>query len=153
MSQLLVRELMALAPRRPCLVRAGTPLPEVVALLTGNRASREAYLVDDDGRFRGVITLRRLARRLFPHDVRAPTATTMLDRTSARTAGDLAQAQQACVGLGDTLAQVLDLLFRLDLEAVPIVDEHGIVVGSLDLVDVVGLWQRGRLGGHGRAPE
>ncbi|HEX5053000.1 MAG TPA: CBS domain-containing protein [Planctomycetota bacterium] len=146
MKNLKVRDLLAFAPSAPRVVRAHATLREVVELLNADRASREIYLLDDDGRLRGVITLRRLARFVFRHHVPDHTsATEMLELASARNAGDLAVKKVPHVGADDTLAHVLDVMFRSDINEIPVVGAKGELIGSLNMHELMAAWQAGRL--------
>jgi CBS domain-containing protein len=152
MKKLAVRDLLAFSPTPPCVVLAATAVREVAEKLCADRSTREVYLVDDQGRFAGVIPLRRLALHAFAHSVHDHSATQMLDLVSARNAEDLALKKAAFVQLDDTLEQVLDVMFRFDINEVPVVDDQSIVVGSLSMLDLVAAWNAGRLDGAGEAP-
>jgi CBS domain-containing protein len=152
MRNLKVRDLLVFSPAQPRVVQATATVHEVVELLLADRSTREVYLVDDDNRFFGVITLRRLARHAFTHDVPGQSATEMLDLVSARNADDLALKKAAYVALDDDLEDVLDVMFRFDINEVPVVDADKIVVGSLNMLDLVGAFYAGKLDGDDRPP-
>lgn len=152
MKKLAVRDLLAFSPGPPCVVRAEATMREVAGLMLADRGTRDVYLVDSDGRFLGVISLRRLARHLFRHDVPDRSATDMLELMSAQGAGDLALRKAAFVQLDDQLEQVLDVMFRFDVNEVPVVDAQKVVVGRVGMLDLVAAWEAGKLGGEGRPP-
>lgn len=137
MKKLLVRDLLTLSPTPPCVVRGDADARLVVERMLHDRSKREVYLVDEAGRFLGVIPLRRLAQHLFHHAVPDRTATQMLDLVSARNAGDLARKKVAVVRLDDHMDEVLDAMFRYHFDEVPVVDADGVVVGSLNMLDLV----------------
>jgi CBS domain-containing protein len=136
-----VRDLMAFSVSMPSVVRGDATLRQVAELLIADRTTREVYLVDEEGRFFGVITLRRLARFIFTHDVPdQSSATELLDLVSARCADDLAIKQALFVREDDSIEHLLDLMFRNEVDEVPVVDSRHVVVGSVGMLELVAAW-------------
>lgn len=147
MKHLLVRDLLAFSAARPRTVRADEGIQRVVEQMIADRSTRDVYLVGDDDRFFGVITLRRLARFLFAQDVPdLSSAAEMLHLVSARTAGHLAIRKTAFVGEDDPLTRVLEVMFRFDINEVPVLDADRRVTGCLSMLELVAAWHAGKLG-------
>lgn len=147
MESIRARELLAFSSSQPSLIGVDASLRDAVAMLVEDRNTREVYVVDDEQRFVGVLTLRRLARGVFFHDVPDKSSVTnLLDLISAQRAEDIALKKAAYVGEEDTLAHVMDTMFRFDLHEVPVVDDDRVIVGCLNLLDILAAWYDGRLG-------
>lgn len=145
-----VKDLLAFSSSQPSLTPVDATMREVVELLIQDRSTREVYLVDGDGRFCGVITLRRLARFVFSHHVSPElSATDLLELVSARDARDLAIGQAASVSEDDPVERLFEVMFRFDIDELPVVDGAGVVVGCLSLLDVMTAWHAGKLGDQG----
>ncbi|MGE0431372.1 MAG: CBS domain-containing protein [Planctomycetota bacterium] len=143
------RELLALSNTPASVVPATATLAEIVAAVIHNPASYEVYVIDADGRFAGVITAQRVARFVFSHQSPATeSATDMLDMLSAETAGELVRGEAVSVSQTDPLPDVIDVMFRHGLIAVPVVDDDGRILGNLNLLQILAAWKDGRLDHH-----
>ena len=142
-----VKDLLEFSSSRPSVTSVDATIREVVRLLIADRSTREVYLVDAEGRFCGVITMRRLARFVFSQHVSPQSsATDLLELVSARHARDLAIGQAAHVEQNDSVETLFDVMFRFDIDEIPVVDSAGVVVGCLSLLDVMAAWNAGKLG-------
>jgi len=149
-----VRDLMVYSTTTPSLVREDATLRQIAELLINDPATREVYLVDEEKRLFGVITLRRLARFVFTHDVPDPSsATDLLDLVSARNARDLAIERGIFVGEDDSVGHLLDVMFRNDVDEIPVVDEANVVVGNIGMLELIAAWHADRLNAGDPAPE
>ena len=102
--------------------RTGDALIDLVPALA---AAERTAVVDDDGRYVGVLTARAVAEAL---------ADGTHDRALAR---DLVQ-RVATVSAGQTLSAALEVLDRTEADAVPVLDEQDLVVGWLAHRQVIG---------------
>ncbi len=147
MRALTVRDLLPFSQTEPTVVSERTPLREVAQKMVEDPRTREVYVVDEEGRFVGVITLRRLAHwafaRRLPRDL---SPTELLDLVSAETAGDLALRKPAYVRLDDPLETLLRVMFRYDVNEIPVVSPEGQIVGNLNMLEILAAWLRGRMG-------
>jgi len=92
--------------------------------------------------------LRRLARFVFTGQVPdKASATELLAYVSAETAEDLALKKAAYVRESDSLEHVVEIMFRFDINEIPVVDGERFIVGNLNMMELVAAWQRGRLEG------
>jgi CBS domain-containing protein len=148
MRRLLVKELMSFSTTQPTVVSTDATLRDIAQKLTEDRETREVYVVDGDEQFVGVITLRRLARLVFAHGLPSrPTATELLEMISVRDAGDIALKKSAYVGLGDDLEQVIEVMFRFDINEIPVVDDDRRIVGCLNMLAILAAWHAGKFDG------
>jgi CBS domain-containing protein len=145
-QNLKAKQLLAFSPSVPAVVTAEAGLREVVEKVLEDRSTREVYVIDDEGRFFGVITLRRLARFVFMHEVPdTSSATDLLELASARTARDVALQKASYVGEDDSLAHVIHVMFEFDINEIPVVNNERIIVGSLNMLEILAAWHAGQL--------
>ena len=135
-----------LSSSQPSLVTAADTLFEVAAKLIEDPTTREVYVVDDVKRFIGVIPLRRLVRFVFASEVPGKhSATEMLELVSAECAGHLALKKSAYVHSDHLLAHAVEVMFRFDLNEIPVVDADLVVVGCLNMLEILAAWHAGKL--------
>lgn len=143
-----VRELMAFCQSKPTIVHLDVHLRDVAEQLIENPATREVYLVDADDRFYGVISVRRLAHFVFTHHVpHEPSTTELLDLVSARSAQDLALKKVVCVTEDDSLESLVSLMFRSEIDEIPVVDARRSIVGKIGMLELIAAWHAGDLDG------
>lgn len=144
---LTVRDLLPFSKTEPTVVAESASLREVAEKMVEDLKTREVYVVDEEGRFLGVITLRRLARwafaRRLPRDL---SPTELLDLISSETAGDLALRKPAYVREDDPFETLLQVMFRYDINEIPVVSREGRIVGNLNMLEILAAWLEGRIG-------
>jgi CBS domain-containing protein len=147
MRTLKVKDLLPLSRTEPTIVPAEAGLREVARKMVEDLTTREVYVTEREGCFLGVITLRRLARWTFASELPAEVSPTeLLDFLSSETAGDLALRKPAYVREEDPLERLLGVLFRYDINEIPVVDAEGRIVGNLNMLELLKAWLEGRLG-------
>jgi CBS domain-containing protein len=145
---------MAFSEVRPSVARADATLREIAELLIENHTTREVYLVDEEDRFYGLITAHRFGHYLFTHHVPdQSSATELLDLVSARNAHDLAIKKAVCVSEDDSLETLLDLMFRFDVDEIPVVDSRRAIVGKIGMLELIAAWHAETLDGDGAGGE
>ena len=146
MRTLTVRDLLPFSRTEPAVVAESASLREVARKMVEDLKTREVYVVDGEGRFLGVITLRRLARWAFARQVpRDLSPTELLDLISSETAGDLALRKPAYVREDDPFETLLQVMFRYDINEIPVVSAEGRIVGNLNMLEILAAWLEGRL--------
>lgn len=146
MHNLKVKDLLKFSTTQPTLIPAHTPLRDVARQLVLDPLTREVYVTDEQNRFIGVITLRRLARSVFAgHAERLASPVSLLELVSAQTADQLALKKPAFVLEEDTLARLLDVMFRYDVNEIPVVNRQKTVVGNLNMLEILQAWLDGKL--------
>jgi len=146
MRHLKVKDLLPISTTTPSVVKAHATLREVVEKILEDPGTREVYVLDDENCLYGVITLRRLARRVFSEEVPdfvSPMA--MLQLISDKTAIDFALHKPTFVHKEDPLNTLLSVMFRYDLNEIPVVDDHRRIVGNLNMLEVLSAWLSGKL--------
>lgn len=107
--------------------RPGTPVSELAARFLA-RPIDAIYLVDEQGRYHGVVDLQDIK----PH----------LNKTViARTASEIASVEPPPIRDTSPVSRALSAFFRWEVEDLPVVDERGLFVGVVTERDVVAAWQ------------
>jgi len=148
MQKISVKQLLGFSQSQLTVVSREATVGEVVAKLIEDRATREVYVVDDEGRCFGVIPLRRLAHHAFLREVPdKSSATDLLERISVENAGDLCLQEPAFVREDDTLEQLLNVMFTFEINEIAVVDAEERIVGSINMMDILQAWHEGRIDG------
>jgi CBS domain-containing protein len=70
---------------------------------------------------------------------------------SVRNAHDLAIKKAVCVSEDDSLETLLDLMFRFDVDEIPVVDRRRVIVGKIGMLELIAAWHAEN--GHGSGDE
>lgn len=137
---MLVRDVMT----RPALtVRADAPLKEATALLDA-RSITTLPVVDSRGRPVGIVSEADLISGMVPRDTRlhmAPSATEA-HTLPAETVGEVMNPHPMTVDESTDLAEAAELLTSTGVKSLPVLDEHGRVVGVVSRRDIIRLLAR-----------
>jgi CBS domain-containing protein len=116
------------------LVNMDTPINEVIMAVSRHPASRSAYVVDNDGKLLGVITVRDVLNIIGAKYLDKRTATA-IKRIMAVTAADLMREAES-VNPDDTMERALKIAVMHNMGDIPVV-EQGKVVGNLDCFELL----------------
>lgn len=131
---MLVREVMTTGA---VTVTPATPVKEALALLERHRITA-VPVIDDERRIHGVVSEVDLIRDLVPADQR--THERLLPRPSQdlpRQVADVMSTLPVTVGPHMDVASAVEVMATLNIKSVPVVDDHGRVLGMLSRSDVV----------------
>lgn len=146
MRQVRIKELLPFSGTNPAVVAAHATLREVAGKMIEDLRTREVYVRDDKGHFIGVITLRRLARCVFSSEIPGrQSPTSLLELVSAQTAKDLALRKPAYVHEDDTFERLLAVMFRYDINEIPVVNSEKTIVGNINMLEILSAWLSGKL--------
>jgi len=149
-----VKDLLPFSRTRPAVVPLGADLRRVAEKMVEDPKAREVYVLDEEGRLLGVITLQRLLHWVFSSEVShglGPAA--LLELIGARTAGDLALRKPISICEDASVEELLRVMFRYDLDEIPVVSREGEIVDNLNLLEVLSAWLAGDLGPLAPSPE
>jgi len=146
MRQVRIKELLPFSPTDPAVVSANIALREVAKKMIEDFRTREVYVVDEKGHFLGVITLRRLARCIFSSEIPDRLSpTSLLELVSAQTAEDLALRKPAYVFEDDSFERLMEVMFRYDINEIPVVNSERVIVGNINMLEILSAWVDGKL--------
>lgn len=134
----------------PPVVRAGDDALHVAKLAINAPLPRAVYVLDERDRLLGMIDDGDLARRIFEHidqscylDAHPFPGTHLLQlNESAVTipAASLMNDQPLTISKQDTLNTAMHALYRTELDELPVVDDHGQLLGVIRVLDIVREW-------------
>ncbi len=146
MREVRIKDLLPFSPTDPAVVTSNTPLREVASKMIEDLRTREVYVIDEKGHFLGVITLRRLARCIFSSEIPDRLSpTSLLELVSAQTAEDLALRKPAYVHEDDVFERLIEVMFRYDINEIPVVDSEKAIVGNINMLEILSAWLNGKL--------
>ncbi len=134
-----VRDLLAtLNDRKLPLIGQRATLQEIVDVMTRFQHSRLVYVVDDDGRLLGAISLGLLARHVFSsrHEPQIH-ARHLLSMITAESAGDIMLRETISATAADDLETVLKRMLGANVKEIPIIDAGGRVIADMTIVDLL----------------
>lgn len=100
--------------------------------------SQSVYVVDADLRLLGAVSLNRLVRHTFSHSHEPRVhARGVLGLIAHECACDLMRKRPLRVRPDEELGPVIDRMIRRNHNDVPVVDENGVLVGDITLVDLL----------------
>ena len=119
-------------------IRRTTHIDKLAEAIKWFRHARQLYVVDDDGRLLGVITLASLVRHIFVHHHGADiNPRHLLSSLTTETAEDIMLQSPLVVTLEEGVEDVLERMVAADVEEIPVVDDEGRVVADLTMIDLL----------------
>jgi len=148
MHTISIKDLLPFSPTDPAVVSSDAALREVAKKMIEDLRTREVYVLDEKGHFLGVITLRRLARCIFSSEIpERLSPTSLLELVSAQTAEDLALRKPAYVDEDDVFERLMEVMFRYDINEIPVVNKDKTIVGNINMLEILSAWLDGNLDG------
>ena len=123
-------------------VKEDENIKNIIEKMIENRVDRVIYVVDEENKIKGVISLGDLARhycsdRIFQSKSIYPSSG-IIQHLTAETAKDLMITKFFSVKLSDNLDEILDKMVKYKiLKVIPVIDEENKVVSSLDILDII----------------
>jgi CBS domain-containing protein len=142
----------------PPVAHAGDDVLHVAKLAVASGIPHAVYIVNDEGRYLGVITDNKLAREVFEHldpglylaeHTRAKGRLLELTKEVAKLpAGSLVETKRPLRGR-QTLAEAITALYQTESEELPVVNEEGELLGVIRSLDILREWVEDLLLAHG----
>jgi len=133
---------MNLISREPIIVREEASVYETVQQVIDARHARSAFVVDEQGKLVGIVTLKDLVEHIFAHryfrDKKVNGST--FEIVHSENAINLAEADPDCVTPEDPLEEAVQKMIEHGLQELPVVDEVGNVIGDLNLLELLAVW-------------
>ncbi len=134
-----VTELVArLKERRLPLIHEKANIEEIVDAMIRFERSRLLYVVDDDGKLTGTISLGLLARHVFSasHEPQIHPRF-LVSMITAERAKDIMQKNPVVATEEEEVGIVLKRMIRTNVKEIPVVDREKKVVADLTLIDLL----------------
>ena len=134
----------------PPVVRAGDDALQVAKLAINAPLPRAVYVLDEQGRLLGTISDGDLARRVFEHiepniylEAHRYPGTHLFQLTESATtiiADSLMSAEPMTISGWDTINTAMRELYRSGSDELPVVGDHGELVGVIRALDILREW-------------
>ena len=127
-----------LKQRKIPVVSKRATVSEIIDAFAASDHSRILYVVDDEGSFRGVLSLGNMIRHVFFH-YHDPSidSRSLVSMVVSETAGDFMQQEPMVTMLSDDVEAVLQRMIDHNVKEIPILDDEKRVVADLTIVDLL----------------
>jgi CBS domain-containing protein len=127
-----------LKQRKIPVVSKRATVSEIIDAFAASDHSRILYVVDDEGSFRGVLSLGNMIRHVFFH-YHDPSidSRSLVSMVVSETAGDFMQKEPMVAMLSDDVEAVLQRMIDHNVKEIPILDDEKRVVADLTIVDLL----------------
>lgn len=127
-----------LKQRKVPVVHRGATVSEVIDAFVASNHSRMLYVVDDEQRLKGVVSLGKLIRHVFFH-YHDPSIDSriLVSMFVAETAGDFMERDPVFALIGEGIQNVLQRMIDHNAKEIPILDDEKKVVADLTIVDLL----------------
>ena len=120
------------------LIRQGTPIDELGGAIQWHRHSRQLYVVDEQDRLLGNITLERLVMYVFASSHGSSmNPRHVMGLITCKYAEDLMTEGTLTAQMDDRIEEVLDRMVDSHVDEVPVIDENRQVLGDLTMIDLL----------------
>jgi CBS domain-containing protein len=127
-----------LKERRLPLIHEKATIKEVVDAMTSFEYSRLIYVVDDEGRLTGTISLGLLARHVFsPSHEPQIHPRHLIDMITVETAKDIMQKNTLVATEEEAVGSVLKRMIGANVKEIPVLDREKRVVADITIVDLL----------------
>ena len=130
--------LESLPTRKLPLIAAAASIEEVVEAMLRFSHSRLLYVIDQDERLVGTISLGRLIRNVYYHNripqIHSRAIISMLTATSAE---DIMQTSPITTTMTEEIAKVLRRMIELNIKEIAVVNNEKRVIGDLTIIDLL----------------
>jgi CBS domain-containing protein len=127
-----------LKERRLPLIHEKATIKEVVDAMTSFEYSRLIYVVDDEGRLTGTISLGLLARHVFsPSHEPQIHPRHLIDMITVETAKDIMQKNTLVATEEEAVGSVLKRMIGANVKEIPVLDSEKRVVADITIVDLL----------------
>jgi len=119
-------------------IRQDTPIDDLAQAIEWYRHSRQLYVVDEENRLLGNITLGRLVMYVFASSHGSSmNRRHVIGLITCKTAGDLMTGGTLFAGMDDEVEEVIERMVAGNVDEIPITDEEGRIVADLTMIDLL----------------
>jgi len=140
MKKIKVKKVRRLITIKPTLVRENATLHQVAKDLISDPKTRAVYVVDEERRLKGIITLESIMKYAFRHHLGVESIHPPVKFLTAERAEEI-MIPPVYAKEEDTLEETLGKMLRHELEELPVVDEDLKVIGDLNMLEILSIWE------------
>ena len=128
-----------LKQRKPPVVSKQATVSKIIDAFAVSDHSRVLYVVDDEWRFIGVLSLGNMIRHVFfhYHDPSSIDSRSIISMVVSETAGDFMQREPIFAIYSEDVEDILQRMIDHNVKEIPILDDEKRVVADLTIVDLL----------------
>ena len=137
---LIVEDVYEILSGKPVIVKEGSVLKDAVDALTQSSTSRKVYVVDEEGKLKGVITIETLLRHVgYRVGVREAGMISFFKFVSGILKEDITEIMEKPVSVtkNHKVLDALHLMVEFHLNDLPIVDDEDRIIGELQSLEIL----------------
>ena len=141
LAELRVRDIRHLLVDEPSWVGPAVSIRAVMEKMIADLRTRWVYVVDDEHRLIGAISMNSIVEYLFPLEAiiehSFPLYEVYFPKVGALTAHDLMDASTPRITEETSLADMADLLMQHQVNELPVVNDQGVLIGQVNVYEVI----------------
>lgn len=139
-----IREALDKIGHLPYLAISGAcTLEEIAEKITDMRQTRGIYVVDDQGRLQGTLSLGALIRHVIAARNKPDFhVRTLLARITCEKVADIMDKHVIYALVDDDLDRVIDRMVRFNIKEIPVVDQERRIMANLGILDLWALMEK-----------
>lgn len=135
-----VEDVFEILTEKPIIVKEDSTLKDAVVAITKNSTSRKVYVVDTDGKLKGVITIETLLQHVgYKVGVREAGMISFFKFLSSMFDEDITEIMDKPVTVNKRhkVLDALQLMVEYHLNDLPIIDDEDRIIGELHSLDIL----------------
>ncbi|MEW5760393.1 MAG: CBS domain-containing protein [Candidatus Thermoplasmatota archaeon] len=141
LEDVLVEDVYKLIVAEPATINLNSKLVDAVRALVKNPQSQEVYVLDDEKKLVGIVTMETILRQIgYIYGIRKPGIISFFKFLSDVLKEDLIdfmEKKPVRVTKKDKIFDALKLMFSYHLNNLPVVDEKDVVIGELNGIEIL----------------
>ncbi len=135
---------------KPLILSEKTNFEEVAELFLVNNTNRTAYIVNKENKLIGYLTLKKLVKRLLIDVLDSDfyirngyeNYYSLSKFGTAKTVGELMETDPISIMDNDQLGIAVKIMYKFDIQELPVVNENKEVIGDLNILEIVLGWKQ-----------
>ena len=134
-----IREILdCIGPRESPVVDWNSNIDDVIRIMADFIHSRLVYVVDEEKRLKGTISVGTLLRHIYPHHYEGKIHPHgILERITAEAARHIMDKRSISTTPDETVDRVLRRMARSGVKEIPVLDKEGCIIGDITAIDLL----------------
>ena len=150
MKETLVGEIRKYITEKPAYVHQNDSIHSVIRKFVENPVIRAVYVIDDEHKLQGIITIREILKRIsvdfyslsFIYSEPSFTGYNIMGTISQSKASDIMNTEIYYVEDNDTIEKAFNIMFQNDAGEIPVVEKDLKLIGDLNVIELLVLWDK-----------
>ena len=134
-----IREVLdCIGPREIPIIDLNSHIDDVIRIMADFIHSRLVYVVDEEKRLKGTISVGSLLRHIYPHHYEGKIHSHgILERITAETACHIMDKHSISATPDETVDNVLKRMAHSGVKEIPVLDKEGCIIGDITAIDLM----------------